>query len=130
MLGQLHSVKMKIESKSEPKFKEFLNELHKKGVKIKVILPPNKDNPQKILKELLSKGLKIRYATEQPSIPCIYIVDRKFILFEIHSNKGKRVFTSYTESPREKDIKAAEEYFNKLWESGKPIENLQDLENP
>jgi hypothetical protein len=123
MLAQLQLVKMKIESKSEPKFKEFLNELHKKGVKIKVI-----DTPQKILKELLSKGIKIRYVTEQLPIR-IYIVDRcKFICFEILSNKGEKVI-AYTKFPSEKDMKAAKEYFNTLWESGKPIENLQDLED-
>jgi hypothetical protein len=119
MLGQLQLKKF------EPEIEDFLNELYKKGVKI----TPKKDHLQKMLKELLSKGLKIRYATEQPPIPRIYILDRKVIFFEIHSNKGEIVFAAYTESPREKDIKAAEEYFNKLWESGKPIENLQDLEN-
>lgn len=124
MLGQLQLKKF------EPEIEDFLKELYKMGVKITVKLPPKKDHLQKMLKELLSKGLKIRYVTEQPPIPCIYIVGRKFIFFEIHSNKGERVFASYTESPSEKDIKAAEEYFNKLWDSGKPIENLQDLENP
>lgn len=129
MLAQLQLGKMKIESKSEPKFKEFLNELHKKGVKIKVISPPNKDYPQKILKELLSKGIKIRYATEQLPIHRIYMVDRcGFICFEFLLNKGERVI-AYTKFPSEKNIKAAKEYFNKLWESGKPIENLQDLED-